>query len=458
MKTLLLSLVAAGFACGQSEPTTTPYARSWTSNNGKEISARLLGMTAGQAALQLETGKVVQIQPTRLSTEDQAFLKTHSWPLPPKWKGWPTDLQVTLASIKIEDEGQKEKWFTYHSDHFEIAAEAQLGSTCVRQICRLLEGVYLLMEKSPWGILAEPKNERFRIELYQTEENYVKNGGPADSLGVYLTDRAVFMVPFESLGITKGSSGWRQERDASSKTIVHELTHMLMADALSFLPPWLIEGVAEYMELIPLRTSVFRPNSLQSELRDHNTFMSSRVRGGHAASLKDVFGYNLYEWQSGGLSRDAVPSSNRRRSSVKPVTGFYHTGLLLTYYYIHLDGDGDAARLQRFIAASKASEKQLEAFQVQLDKYKKEREDYDKAWDALEAHPDAIEVSPGEFKFPPSLKAPKAPVLPDYPFGDPDEEHIRFAKLDVLLEGQTTENALNTAYQALNALKLKLQR
>lgn len=186
---------------------TPDYSRSWTSNDDKELQARMLGVEDEKVALQLESGKVSQVPVSRLSPKAQAFIREHGWPLPSAWKGWPDDLQVTLSQIRVEDMGQREDWFTYHSNHFEVAAEAELGNTCVKEICRLLEGVYLLMEKSPWGILTTPKNNRFRIELYQTQASYTQNGGPPNSAGVYLTSRVVFMVPFHSLGIEKSSAG-----------------------------------------------------------------------------------------------------------------------------------------------------------------------------------------------------------------------------------------------------------
>ena len=415
----------------------------------------MLGVKAEKVSLQLESGKISQIPLSRLSVEDQAFIKENSWPLPPAWKGWPSDLQVTLAKIRIKDVGKLESWYTYHSEHFEVAAEAELGNTCVKEICRLLEGVYLLMEKSPWGILATPKNERFRIELYQTLDSYTQNGGPANSAGVYLTDRAVFMVPFKSLGIYESSAGWRQNRDGSSKTIVHELTHMLMADAVSYLPPWLIESAAEYMELIPLRTSVFRPGSLERELVKHNQFMIDRIRGGRPASLEQVFSLNLYEWQSGGVSRPSstpTPEGENKNiqiggiSPTNSITGFYHSGLLLSYYFIHLDGEGDASRLQRFIAASQKNHKVIEQFE-------KDYQDYQQNWKDFAAKSEVEEISPGQYRFPENLNPPKAPV---YPFGNFADEEVRFAELDVLLEGRTTNEVLAEAQKALQGLKLKV--
>ena len=461
MKIVFLSLLATHLLSAlPEEGELQSYSRTWISSDGKELKARLLGVRGEKAALQLESGKVSQVPFSRLSADDQSFLGEESWPLPKPWKGWPEDLQVTLSSIDVKDLGQRDRWFTYQSDHFEVAAEAELGSTCVKEICRLLEGVYLLMDSSPWGVLAKPKNKHFRIELYETKSSYTKNGGPPNSAGVYLTDRAVFMVPFSSLGIEKGSSGWRQSRDGSSKTIVHELTHMLMADAVSYLPPWLVEGAAEYMELIPLRTSVFRPGSLERELRKHNEFMINRIVGGEPASLAKVFDLNLYEWQSGGKKRP-LPEPTPTRGGIvtptrtmglgprtNPVTGFYHSGLLLTYYFIHLDGEGDAARLQRFIAASQKNAKSMQQFE-------KDYQDYRQGWKDFAALPEVEEVSPGQYRFPENLTPPTAP---NYPFGDPLDEDIRFVELDVLLEGRSVKEVLDEAYAALADLKVSASR
>lgn len=421
--------------------------RTWTSSDGKEIEARLLGIKGSKAVLKLDNGQSAEVPLNRLAKTDQDYIKTHGWTLPKAWRGWPNNLQVTLAEIRIDELGKKESWFTYHSEHFEVAAEAELGPACVKEICRLLEGVYLLMDKSPWGVLAAPKGGKFRIELYQTRNSYIKNGGPTDSAGVYLTERAVFMVPFESLGIEESSAGWRQGREGSSKTLVHELTHMLMADALPYLPPWLVEGAAEYMELIPMRTSTFRPDSLDKELKKHNDFMIEKIIGGSPGPLSQVFDLNLNEWQSGGRSRTPPESSGRDRMvGSHSVTGFYHAGLLLTYYFIHLDGEGDAARLQRFIAAAIANEKLL----LQYDK---DYEAYEKAWEDFADRPEVIEVSEGQYRFPENLTPPEEPP---YPFGDYLEEEVRFAELDVLLEGRDKETLLKKIVTDMRQRELKL--
>ena len=459
MKVAFFSLLATGLLSALPEGELESYSRTWTSSDGKELQARLLGVKEGKAALKLESGNVSHVPFSRLSADDQTFLKEEGWPLPKAWRGWPDDLQVTLSSIRIKDLGQREKWFTYQSDHFEVAAEAELGSTCVREICRLLEGVYLLMETSPWGVLATPKDEHFRIELYQTKGSYLKNGGPPNSAGVYLTERAVFMVPFSSLGIEESSAGWRQGKNGSSKTIVHELTHMLMADAVSYLPPWLVEGAAEYMELIPLRTSVFRPGSLEKEIRNHNEYMIERIVGGKPAPLAKVFDLNLYEWQSGGRKRPQPEPTSTRGGMVptrtmglgpssNPVTGFYHSGLLLTYFFIHLDGKGDAAGLQRFIAASQKNSKHLEQFDKDYIAYRQ-------AWKDFAAKPEVEEVAPGSYRFPENLTPPTSPV---YPFGNPEDEDIRFVELDVLLEGRTIEEVLDKAHAELEALEISSSR
>ena len=63
------------------------------------------------------------------------------------------------------------------------------------------------------------------------------------------------------------------------------------------------------------------------------------------------------------------------------------------------------------------------------------------------------EISPGQYRFPENLNPPKAPV---YPFGNFADEEVRFAELDVLLEGRATNEVLAEAQKALQGLKLKV--
>ncbi|QJE97802.1 hypothetical protein [Luteolibacter luteus] len=244
--------------------------REWTSTDGKKIAGLMLGTEGDSVAIRLAgTGKISRIPLSRLSEADREFVSKQGWPLPKPWKGWPTDIKINLDEIQVSSLPANGK-FIYRTQHFEIVSEAELAPAVVKDIGRIFEGTYRLLDASPWGILARPKDNHFRAELYRTREAYIQAGAPAASAGVYMTQRKVFMVPFESLGLKETPKGWQRTSDYTTKTLIHELTHMMMDDALQTMPIWLIEGAAEYMELMPMRIGAFSPNSHFNALKEHN--------------------------------------------------------------------------------------------------------------------------------------------------------------------------------------------
>ena len=422
--------------------------RAWKNQTGATIHARMLGVDGETVQLILENGKKTAYPLAKLSADDQKFVRREGWPLPRPWPGWPEDLLVTLADTGIEEKGKVGDWFVYQSEHFEMTAEEELATPAITHVARALEGVYQLLATSPWGIQAKPEKGHFPIQLYSSRESYIKNGGPPNSSGVYKVREKVFLVPFESIGLRFTNTGWKSSDDFSTSTLVHELTHMLMADVIDVLPPWLVEGTAEYMGLMPMRTSMFRPRSIKKELQKHNRYMNDRVRGGKAAPLGPIFRVTLRDWQTGSLpgatpSR-ATGSTSPTGSSLAHISGYYHAGLLLTYYFIHLDGRGDAARLRRFFAAANHN-------QEILDQFWKEVADYQDEWATFAKRPDVVEVSPGRFNFPDELEPPQRPSPP---FGDFSDEPQRFQEYEILLDGRTEEEVLSEAIKALQDLDL----
>ncbi|QJE97803.1 hypothetical protein [Luteolibacter luteus] len=121
----------------------------------------------------------------------------------------------------------------------------------------------------------------------------------------------------------------------------------------------------------------------------------------------------------------------------------YHSGLLLTYYFMHLDGDADAARLQRFIAASVKNADRMQA-------YEKEGEAYNKAVEEFVKHPDVKDMGDGNYRFPSTMKAP---VPPEFPF-DCKPEELPFKELEILLEGRSKDALIKAVEAALQKKNL----
>lgn len=406
----------------------------------------MLGTEGETVAIKLAgSGKTSKIPLSRLSEDDREFVRKQGWPLPKPWKGWPTDIKINLDEVQVSSVPAEGK-FVYRTQHFEIVSEAELAPTVLKDIGRIFEGTYRLLDASPWGILAKPKDNHFRAELYRTREAYIRAGAPTNSAGVYVTQRKVFMVPFESLGLKETPKGWQRTSDYTTKTLIHELTHMMMDDALQTMPIWLIEGAAEYMELMPMRIGTFSPNSHFSALKEHN-------KQEPAYSLSDAFSMTASAWQNGGVepTADPTPGPGGHRTRTSGLFGMpnenipklYHAGLLLTYYFMHLDGDGDAANLQRFIAASVKNADRMQAYERDVDAY-------NKAVDEFIKHPDVKDMGDGNYRFPSTMKPP---VAPDFPF-DCKPEELAFRELDLLLEGRRKEELIRGVEAALSKRNL----
>lgn len=448
MTKVLRSLLLAALACAPAMAQHGGAVRNWTSSDSKVISGSMLGTEGESVAIKVAaTGKQAKVPLARLTEEDRAFVAAKGWPLPKPWKGWPTDIKINLDEVNVEviTTGRKP---VYRTQHFEILSADELGQTVVKDIGRIFEGTYRLLSASPWGMLAKPKDGHFHAELYRTRNDYIQAGGPANSAGVYMPARKVFMVPFESLGLKESPKGWQRSSDYTTKTIVHELTHMMMDDALQTMPMWLIEGAAEYMELMPMRIGTFSPAGQFAALKEHN-------KSEPAFSLANTFSMTHAAWQNGGVEpppprptplvtgpgRPFIPGlgpPGRNIVSQEDILKLYHAGLLLTYYFIHLDGDGDAARLQRFIAASTRNAERIET-------YRKDQEAYETAFQEFIKRPEVQDMGGGNYRFPATLKPPQAPA---FPF-DCKPEELPFQEIDILLDGREKSELIEAVNSAL---------
>jgi hypothetical protein len=444
---LLLSL-GAGIASAQT-PGAGSRHRGWTSADGKALSGRMLG-TDGQSVSLLVDGsaKPAKVPLARLSEADRAFVAETGWPLPKPWKKWPTDVKVGLADVEVRLASSEGGRYLYQSKHFEFLCEDELAQTPMRDIARMFEATYLLLQASPWGILAKPTGERFRAELYGSRESYIRAGGPPDSAGVYTSERKVFMVPFQSLGLEQTKSGWQRSKEYSTRTLVHELTHMLMADALIGMPIWLTEGAAEYMELMPMTLGTFRPGA-------HLAAVSEQREKQRNFDMLKAFTMSREQWDRGGMDEPPpgvrAPGSRvltgmggfTTRGRQENILALYQSGLLLTYYFIHLDGDGDAARLQRFIAACVKNGERVQGFL-------KKAEEYNKAFNEFTKHPDVKQIADGRYQFPATMKPPTAPA---WPF-EGKQEDLHLEDLELLLDGRNPQQLIAQARAALYEVKI----
>ncbi len=339
--------MAVMMLCGAGLPAQNSDLRTWTDDQGRMVEAAFGGLENGVVQLVTKDGKSVPFPLERLSEADRSFVQAQpvndtvsTRRLPPAKRTWPDKVEVSTRTMEkldlVLDEPQNRK-YVYQSASFEFTSQDKLAGSVMREIARTFEATRLLVASLPWGVVCSPPEplERYQAALYETREDYMNHGGPPNSGGVYDSGDMIFKIPFPSLGLKRTGKTWYKDDSYSNDTLVHEITHQMMHDYLPFLPKWIIEGTAEYTEMLPYKAGVFRVGSHKTGIKDH---LASALRSGAPADLGSVREHltmNRDRWNT--LSSD---SGAMRRLYLKSV--------ILVYYFNHLDGDGKGGRFIDF--------------------------------------------------------------------------------------------------------------
>ncbi len=326
-------------------------ARVWKDASGRELEAELAGKQGDSVLLKLPDGRTVPYPMGKLSLEDQAFVRgqtsapaavnstapvTSSPRKPLAQRTWPQVVEVSASSVEIKpiSEDAVNRKFVYQSQAFEFSSQAKLADSMMKEIARTFEATKTLLEALPWGIECRPPEDRprFTAALYETREDYMAAGGPEMSGGVYDTSEKTFKIPFPSLGLQRLGKTYTRDDDYSSGTLVHEITHQLMDEYLPFLPKWIVEGTAEYTEMLPYKAGIFRAGSHKNGFKEDVEFWAKRENFTPSIEgLEKMITMNRAVWDA-------------QCQTAQDMRNMYHRSQLLVYFFCHLDSDG-----QRFI-------------------------------------------------------------------------------------------------------------
>lgn len=355
---ILLLLLAA--------PVLMVEARTWTDSAGRKVEAEYVGMKEDSVLLKLANGQTVPYPLTKLSAEDQAFAKAQTNAgstappaapanrLPMEKRTWPSNVVVSARSIEIAavSENPAERKYIYQSEAFEFSSQAKLAGSVMKEVARTFEATKSLIEALPWGIICKPPEgrPRFLAALYESRTDYEAAGGPEMSGGVYSSGDKIFKIPFPSLGLEKRGQTYFKDDNYSNGTLVHEITHQLMDDYLGFLPTWVIEGTAEYTEMLPYKAGTFRADSHKSGIKeDVQLWQQQEGFLPDLGKLEEMMTMNRDQWQA------ECSTSTKMRN-------MYHRSELLVYYFCHLDGDKKGTRFIKFMESVYAQVAELRAF------------------------------------------------------------------------------------------------
>ncbi len=342
----------------------------------------------------------------------------------------PDSVGVDSAKVQIDvvREDEADGKYVYRTQHFEFTSDGKLTQNLLRDVARNFEATYELLKALPWGINPKPEEgDRFRALLVRSPQRYKEEGGPENSGGVYFGSRKVFVVPFESLGIERLGKSYAKASDYRSDTLVHELTHQMMHAQLDVLPPWVVEGTAEYTNILPLRLGVFRVSAARSGLKDYVAFLKARGGVPEPYLIEELFNASQKQWAE-TLKRNPKESGR-----------MYFTSYLLVNFFMNLDGKGDGARFVKYMRAISKATEEVEKFRCALEAFKR--------------LPGVEVLSDGKCRWPDTLTPPTPPQIMTSP-----EKLAEFEKstLDILLDGRKPAELMEQIRSAYRRAGIRL--
>lgn len=369
--------------------------RTWTDVQNRRVEAELIRVEGTSVILRLGDGKEVPYPLEKLSAVDREFVKTVPAEKPASATGlakaevvagsigdeptgfdgpWPDTIRYSEEpEITTVKEDSERKSFIYESPNYRYVCDVRLSKSVVKGFAVLFEATHRYCRSLPLMWDGGTKTAgKYQILLFGKKDDYVRAGGPARSAGVFMSGKAAVLIPLESLGVKPVGSGYMLDRDKSSGTIPHELTHQLSPRAYfaSGAEGWFGEGMAEYVGQSPYRNGTFSVKGNFKTLVDYVTAYGRKENGGRALGNKIAMpplkAFMLQDYES---------------FQEQPQLG-YGCGLLMTIYFLHMDGEGDGRRLKEFLKALRSGKSGERALEVLLDgrSYEQLQDEFAKAW------------------------------------------------------------------------------
>ena len=353
MKSSSFPLLAVLLISAAALHAQSPTLRTWTSADGRKMEAAFVALEGDAVKVRLANGSTVDVPLARLSAADQTFAKSQT-AAPATTatapgeiaasKIWPRSFSLPdRPEVVVVKEDTEKNEYIYRSPHYEFQCDSKLGSNVVREFGRIFESTWMLNCMLPLDLKPQPEKLReiFLARLFTNKSDYMEAGGIEGSAGVYMSAKKALMVPLQSLGVKMVGSRVSLENnsDDDMATLIHEITHQMMNHWLGRLPTWYIEGSAEYVEMLEYkRNGGFSLIGLGRQLQGYARRMNYSGGGKSFTmiDLEELMTIDGRRWAA-ALGQDGAATEN------------YGSAGLLTYYFYHLDGNGDAANIIAYL-------------------------------------------------------------------------------------------------------------
>jgi hypothetical protein len=326
----------------------------------------MLGLQGESVVLELKDGRKVPYPLAKLSAADAAYARTQTVQPADAAAGslnfdapWPEHIKFGEdPEIAVVEEDAAKKRFVYESANYRYTCDVRLSKSVVKGFAVMFEATHLFCRSLPLALDGGEKTDgKLQIYLFEKTEDYHAAGGPPETAGVFIGGKSAALVPLDSLGVRPVGSGYMLDRAKSSKTLPHELTHQLTPHPYfeTGAMGWFTEGIAEYVAVTPYRSGVFNVRNNHRDIVEYVTAYGSKDNGGRALGkdirLPDLKTFMLQDY--GDFTGQAQLN--------------YGGGLLITYYFLQMDGEGDGKRIKDFLKALRNGKSGDEALAVLRD-------------------------------------------------------------------------------------------
>lgn len=343
-------------------------AETWQTRHGGSFDGAVSEVHADHAVFESEGGrrfsvKFKELDPASLKrvlgsargaskrTPSRTNNRGHAWPVGARHAG-----ASQVRMIREDKDGQR---FEYESPHYRFISTVRLNDSIQRNFSVLFETTYKYCRDLPLSLEKSDRGAgKATVYLFANEPQYVQAGGPPGSAGCYIQGKDIVLVPLSSLGVIWKSGGFTMDRSRQNMVLVHELVHQLTPP--SYFQPgsrgWFSEGLAEYVATTPYQWGYFQCDASGRSARSYISGHGLNGKGGralgkviHAPSLERLLTMPYREFAG-------------RNASVH-----YSVSLLCVHYFFHLEDQGRATRIGRFMQALDQGRSRDEALAALLD-------------------------------------------------------------------------------------------
>ena len=312
-------------------------ARTWTSKDGKTISADLVSFVGNTVTLQLSNGQQVPVAMEKLCPDDIAFLKRKAdledsgIDNPDKWPEiipGPKDFKLKEVKARKDNAGKT----IYQTKHFKFVCDTPLADDAQEAVGKLYECTWTAIRAMPLPITrVRRQSYLFDAVLAKDMASYRAAGGPDGSSGVFTAQTAITgrklrendimndrtIVPYSGLGMS--ADGKLTGNKIKHHVLAHEITHQMTVGLFHDIT-WINEGFADYVGYIPYDGKQFDFSG---------AFKAITAAGQHYSPMKLPFTFEQFLTMGRDEFYDRSGGNGHRN---------YTIATLCVAFFFHLDG------------------------------------------------------------------------------------------------------------------------